>query len=245
MSLRSILSEAENIYLRATTPAVPRLTPNPAPGSAWWLHEAEKRYGGHQTFVPRNKVSPVDPREPEELKVGGMFGGDRMCPDIHNYAPFYERHLRAYIGRPIVIVEVGILRGQGLAMWSELFPDGTVIGLDIDLGHVESERPTLVSRGAFKVANVETAVFDQYLGTAADVERILGGRKADIVIDDGCHTRPAIINTFRCLRPFLADRFTYICEDNLKATRYLKPFCKGLHIDRQGYIMAVSNWAEG
>jgi hypothetical protein len=61
------------------------------------------------------------------------------------------------------------------------------------------------------------------------------------VIDDGCHTRPAIINTFRCFRPFMADRFTYIVEDNLKSARYLRPLAKGLNVERQGHIMAVNS----
>ena len=170
-----------------------------------------------------------------------MIGGDRMDPSLNNYAPFYEKHLRRYVGKPIVLVEVGILRGQGLAIWSELFPDGSVIGLDIDLGHFEAERPALIARGAFRAGNVETANYDQLLGTPDDVAKILGGRKADVVIDDGLHSPAAILNTFKSFRPHLADQFTYIVEDNPRTKRILARHTAGLHVDRQGMITAVSS----
>ncbi len=65
-----------------------------------------------------------------------MRGGDRMSPLRHNYGRYYEHALRPFVGREdVTLVELGILTGIGLAVWTDLFPHGRIIGLDIDLSH--------------------------------------------------------------------------------------------------------------
>ena len=61
----------------------------------------------------------------------------------------------------LIIAEFGILKGTGLAIWCDLFPDARVIGLDIDLGHFEENRSTLERRGAFKQNKPELHEYDQ------------------------------------------------------------------------------------
>lgn len=134
----------------------------------------------------------------------------------HNYPPSYARHLnrwRAEGSRPIV-VEVGILRGSGLAIWSELFPEGTVIGLDVDLSHFLQNAETLRARGAFRHVLPQLMVFDLYDPAIWELAELLDGRRIDVVIDDGPHTVEAITTVASALRPLLADRFTYFVEAN-------------------------------
>ena len=97
----------------------------------------ELEYGGYVINIPRNIVSNKDPRTKEQILWGGMTGGDRMSKLHQGYAKIYAKHLRPFIQRekPVVLVEVGILRGTGVAIWSELFPNGRILGLDIDLGN--------------------------------------------------------------------------------------------------------------
>ena len=93
-----------------------------------------------------------------------MTGGDRMFH--HGYAAVYAKHLQPFVGRrfdPLTVVEAGILRGSGLAMWSELFPRADIIGLDIDLSHVRENLPNLKECGAFPGREPELHVFDQFL----------------------------------------------------------------------------------
>ncbi len=61
---------------------------NSSPGSVEWLIGAEIKYGGKQSGVKINKVSPFDPRTKEQLAVGRCMGGDRMLD--HGYAPLYS-----------------------------------------------------------------------------------------------------------------------------------------------------------
>lgn len=134
----------------------------------------------------------------------------------HNYAPSYARHLRHWLerGATPTIVEVGILRGSGLAIWCELFPRSMVVGLDIDLSHIRDNIPNLRRRGAFEHNEPELLHFDAYAPDTSELVRRLGGRSIDIVIDDGPHTVEAIYSTAAALRPLLAEHYTYFVEDN-------------------------------
>merc|ERR1719335_1564206 len=84
-------------------------------------------------------------------------GGDRM--KNHHYAPFYAKYLTKYLeGRKSTeaptIVEFGILTGTGLAMWSDLFPDSSIFGFDLDPQNFELNRKHLKDRG-FKDSRVK------------------------------------------------------------------------------------------
>lgn len=204
----------------AAAPAVHRFEAcagrNAPVGSTTWLRAAELRYGGIVTNLPRGSVSPLDPRSPEQIATGGNIGGDRMSWLHHNYAPTYAEYLERWTELDVgpVIVEVGILRGSGLAMWCDLFPSGTVIGLDFDLARFEDNLPELHARGAFRHNSPRVLFFDSYAPNLEALADLLDGRKIDIVMDDGPHSIEAITVAAAALKPLLADRFTYFVEDN-------------------------------
>jgi hypothetical protein len=184
-------------------------------GSADWLIAAEMKFGGHISNVERRAVSAADPRDETALRRGGMTGGDRMFH--HGYAGIYAEHLAPFLARRydrLTVVEAGILRGTGLAIWGELFPNADIIGLDIDLSHTRENLPGLKARGAFAKGEPELYVFDQFIDGEAKMKDILGARRIDIFIDDGFHSIETIMNTFRAALPLLADRFVYFVEDN-------------------------------
>jgi hypothetical protein len=187
-------------------------------GSAAWLVDREARYGGLRANVPRRRVSALDPRSPQQIATGGMRGGDRMARTrgSHGYAQIYARYLRPFVAvnDRLTIVELGILKGSGLAIWSELFPHSRVIGLDIDLSHAKDEWPALMNKGAFSSDNVELHTFDQLAATPADVAAILGSDRIDVMIDDALHSDAAVLNSLTCFLPHLARSFVYFVEDN-------------------------------
>jgi len=150
-----------------------------------------------------------------EIKKGGMTGGDRMTQ--HGYARHYAKHLSTFVANQTnsyTILECGILKGTGLAIWSALFPNATIIGLDIDLSHTKNNLDFLKSKGAFKNKKLELYEFDQFVDNKSYIQEILQGRKLDIVIDDGFHSDYTILNTIECLMPHLSDNFCYFIEDN-------------------------------
>jgi hypothetical protein len=182
-------------------------------GSEQWLKDTEQHFGGYHTGVPRNIISTLAP--PTKLNPNGMTGGDRMT--THGYGKYYSKHLEKFLKNRFekyTIVECGILKGTGLAVWSMLFPNADIIGLDIDLSHTKNNMAFLESKGAFKTGNLELFEFDQFKNNTDYIKSILNGRKIDIAIDDGFHSEESIMNTYRDFLPYLNNEFVYFVEDN-------------------------------
>lgn len=187
-------------------------------GSPEWLIATEKKYGGYITDVKRQKVSEHDPRSAEKLEQGGMTGGDRMFH--HGYARAYAHHLSDFVPRHIDelnIMEIGILKGTGLAIWHDLFPHSNIYALDIDPKHYLDNLENLKNSGAFRNSEPIVSVFDQFVDGADKIRSVVGSRTLDIVIDDGFHSCETIRKTAEAVAPFLSKRFVYFVEDNPNA----------------------------
>lgn len=187
---------------------------NDKPGGLSWLISKEQKYGGMHTNIPRNKVSPLDPRTEIAIATGGMVGGDRMLH--HGYAKYYEKHLKPFLRskHKLTLIEVGILKGAGLAIWCDLFPSARIIGLDIDLDHFRANYNYLKSTGAFESNEPEIYEYDQFILNKSFYEKILADDEVDIFIDDGFHSNESIITTIDSVRDFLSANFVYFIEDN-------------------------------
>ncbi len=132
----------------------------------------------------------------------------------HGYAPAYSRSLMPFLGTAnLTVLEFGILKGTGLAIWCDLFPKARVLGLDIDLSHFYSNQNALERRGAFKFNKPQVHEYDQLGPGEGRLRSILGDDMLDIVIDDGLHSIDSIMTTWRSAKPFLSPRFVYIIED--------------------------------
>ena len=44
---------------------------------------------------------------------------------------------------------IGVFRGESLAVWSDWFARGRIVGVDANLAPAIAYKPTLVARGAF------------------------------------------------------------------------------------------------
>lgn len=197
------------IYLRKNTVS--------QPGNLKWLIETEQKYGGYVGGLPRRVMSKHhDSCSRATLERRLMQGGDRML--FHDYGKVYARYLAPFVSNSfsseLVLVELGILRGTGLAIWCDLFKAGRVIGLDIDLGYFNANVENLKNLGAFIDNMPELHYFDQYENNHEYLGEILGSDKINIFIDDGVHDSEAIMNTMKCVVPYLSDRFVYFVEDN-------------------------------
>lgn len=179
------------------------------------LEQIEARFGGVQRGVERRRVSKFDPRTPAELARGAMQGGDRMA--LHGYAAHYARYLLPILKRPgLVVVELGVLRGSGLALLCELFPHARrVIGLDVDSSHYREHRSKLEALGAFRRKQPEVHEFDELAPDAAErFASILAGDKVDVFIHDALHTDGPILATMAHVTRHLRPGFRCFIEDN-------------------------------
>ncbi|MCM8819792.1 MAG: hypothetical protein NC925_03245 [Candidatus Omnitrophica bacterium] len=214
----------------------------PPIGTAKWLILKELEYGGKVINVPRKIVSSKDPRFKEQTLWGGMEGGDRMSKLFHGYAEIYSKYLQPFIQRQkhIVLIEVGVLMGTGVAIWSDLFPKSRIIGLDIDLNHIKQNMNRLKRKGAFKNNNLELYEFDQFEDNQNLLGQILKKDKIDIFIDDGCHFDEAILNTINSVKPYLADEFVYFIEDNATIHKIIKRLYPQFNVENFGKITVIS-----
>jgi hypothetical protein len=192
-------------------------------GSWQWLALTEKFYGGF-------KVGTAS---------GLNRGGDRMSPFFHGYGETYEKFLKPFLAHRkerLTIVEIGILNGSGLAIWCDLFPNARVIGLDIDLSNFKANRPSIEAVGAFSVNQPELYEFNQldFHKATRVLADILGDKKVDIAIDDGCHSIESIEITLRAMVPYMATDCVSFIEDNFDSFDVLARRYKQWHWSQCG-----------
>jgi len=147
------------------------------------------------------------------IKENELFyvGGDRMT--LQNYASYYSKYLHKFLNKKINILEIGILKGIGLAMFSTIFPLATIYGFDNNLKPYNKNKENLIKRGA-NMKNIKVFYFDQ-LRLNEELLKYLKSKKIyfDIIIDDGLHTDKSILNTLELIKPLLSKNFVYIIED--------------------------------
>lgn len=132
---------------------------------------------------------------------------DKVEP--HGYFPSYLK-LAAEIGPSGRVCEVGIAGGGSLTMWQQLFPLGTVCGVD------SAPEGTLIDgvRGTRTHWPEGTL---QLLSEQTDPE--LPGRlrevhpQWDLIVDDASHEGTATTRTFELLWPLVRPGGYYVVED--------------------------------
>lgn len=142
-----------------------------------------------------------------ELATNPLYGiflagrDGRLIDKWVHYFDVYHRALEKYRGRSPRVLEIGVYKGGGLALWRTYFGPGSVIvGVDVDPAAVlhASGEPVMVGDQA------DPAFLER-------VEREHG--PFDVVIDDGGHTMNQQITAVEALFPRLTFGGTYIVED--------------------------------
>lgn len=180
------------------------------------LIELERRFAP-EIRKGRAVFSPLDPNP----HVPWELGGDKMGPDRHGYADLYAQVLDGFV--PDVVVELGVFEGSSLALWDAVWPDVTLIGLDLDFTRFNEQLPTLKAAGAFATRAPALVTFDAY-GEVTPLVDALEGRAISLFVDDGPHTSDAIRRMASNLAPLMADRFVYVIEDYLRSGPVLDEF---------------------
>lgn len=119
-----------------------------------------------------------------------------------HYLPLYERYFGPFRGRPVRMLEIGILNGGSIGLWRKYFgPDATIFGIDINPECAERVHAPNQAR----------------IGSQADPEFLrrtvaeMGG--VDIILDDGSHVASHQRASFQALFPLLAEGGLYVIED--------------------------------
>jgi 23S rRNA U2552 (ribose-2'-O)-methylase RlmE/FtsJ len=128
----------------------------------------------------------------------------KLTDKWEQYLSIYQREMERFItaGKPVRLLEIGVQNGGSLEVWSKYLPHGsTIIGIDID--------PAVA--GLKFADNIRAFVAD--INDMKKVTDCIGTEPFDIIVDDGSHTSPDIISSFKSLFPRLASGGKYFAED--------------------------------
>lgn len=116
----------------------------------------------------------------------------------HDYLPVYEREMTRTSG--VTLLEIGVYAGHSIAMWDAWLTDSTVIGIDVDLSHLE------MAHDLVHLCN----------GTDPNaVAALLPGMTFDYIIDDGSHTLTDQLLSLSVFLPLMNPDGRYFIEDIL------------------------------
>jgi cephalosporin hydroxylase len=148
----------------------------------------------------------------------------RLVDKWSQYFPVYERHLRRFVDRPILFLEIGVGEGGSLQMWKKFFgPHARLVGLDINSRCKEYEE-----------TQIDVRIGDQ--SNPAFLDAVLEEFGApDIVVDDGSHIMDHVVASFRALYPRVDRNGVYLVED--LHTAYWPAFGGG--VGRPGSFMEL------
>lgn len=132
----------------------------------------------------------------------------------HRYGDAYER---LFPNRESVklMMEVGVTDGSCMLAWHEVFPNATVVGMDIE--------PSAGARIIVLPLRMEFHYGDQRV--RADCERAAKGRQFDFIIEDATHELANTLLTLYYLWPFIKPGGIYVVEEweNADADRHRIP----------------------
>ena len=126
----------------------------------------------------------------------------RLIHKWDHYFDVYDRHFSRFIGKEVIILEIGISQGGSLQMWKEYFGKGArIYGIDIDprCKELEEENITIF------IGSQEDRQFLKDV-----VSKI---PKLDILLDDGGHNMRQQIVTFEEMFDHIKEDGVYLCED--------------------------------
>ena len=135
----------------------------------------------------------------------------------HSYIEVYEELLKPYRTKAKNILEIGLMSGESLRMWTEYF-SGDVHGIDC------SETP--VDGLADLRPAIQEGILKIWIGDASDpatIEKYFKGIKFDVVIEDASHDVEQQLKIYSILKDYMAEGSIYIVEDvqDIDKTRHL------------------------
>jgi len=158
-----------------------------------------------------------------------MVDNDRTDKNtVHSYLDLYHELLINRKGSAINVLEIGILKGGSIKLWSDFFSNATVYGLDIcDSSQVWDE---IKNKDRIKLLTS----YDAYNNDMFRNSFLNKGIKFDFMLDDGPHTLESMISFIQMYSQIMTDDGILIIEDvqspewldvlRDKTPDHLKPF---------------------
>lgn len=132
--------------------------------------------------------------------IGKKYNTDK-CSYHHNYLNKYQKYLQFSRDAKIKILEIGVLGGSSLNMWSEYFYNSEIIGVDIN----NECKKYATDKIKIEIGNQSDLNFLKYL-----VDKY---KYFDLIIDDGSHLNEDVLNSFNFLFNYVKAQGMYVVED--------------------------------
>ncbi len=134
-----------------------------------------------------------------------MHGTDKWGP--HFYTPVYHSIFSKRRNDPIRLLEIGVggyenplLGGTSLSMWADYFPNGHIVGVDINEKTLSLDPRIIIRKGSQTDSAFLKNIVYEY-------------GPFDIIIDDGSHVPQHVVQSFHTLWSTLRDGGYYVIED--------------------------------
>lgn len=126
-----------------------------------------------------------------------------MQPSDKIISGYWDRYLEVFAGCEFdYILELGVLEGASLELWSQEWPGAHVVGIDRD-------PPVCEPGGAWKTFRCEQA--DQTL--LRQISEAEAPHGWDLIVDDASHEGDLTMASFDALWPTLRSNGVYVIED--------------------------------
>lgn len=137
--------------------------------------------------------------------------------DVHSYLDWYATALEKYRHTASCVLEIGLMSGESLRMWTDYFTAAEVYGMDISIKPIDG------------MADLTKCISEGYrvrIGNAAnpdDIAKYFKGKKFDVVIEDAGHHIEQQLAIYANLKSYMNEGGIYIIEDvqDIDATRSL------------------------
>jgi cephalosporin hydroxylase len=126
--------------------------------------------------------------------------------DVHSYLDVYAEIFAPYREKAKNILEIGLMSGESLRMWSDYF-SGKVYGMDCDIKPIGG------------LADLSECISEGYnvkIGDATNpsiIKEFFEGIKFDVIIEDAGHGIDQQLTIYEVFKPYLSKGSIYVIED--------------------------------
>jgi hypothetical protein len=126
---------------------------------------------------------------------------------MHSYIGVYEKYFSTK-QEDASLLEIGMMTGGSMYLWQQYFKKYNLVGMDLSLGW---NTKRLFQEGLEN--DLDIVLLFGVNSRSTDVPQAVKNQKFDFIIDDGDHSAPAQIDTFKNYWQFLNIGGTYFIED--------------------------------
>ena len=123
------------------------------------------------------------------------------------YLSHYDPFLVPWVDKKITLLELGVFKGESIALWRDYFPKGTIVGIDKNLSRLTSDHVLGERIHLFQGNQTDTNFLTQ-------VARQEAPNGFDIIIDDASHdAEPTKISFWHLFDNHLKPGGLFVIED--------------------------------